>query len=160
MPSTKSPYTMKDNFWSRKRVENKMTIAEIAELIGESDKTVSAYFTGFLMPHDNSIENLCELFSVDFATGKLEFQHAHRSYKAEHQRTLKYTARKKKPGEINNIEDVFLTLYGVVSCSEFIDIYNTAVGRAGEDIDLMGILYGKVDYKTFSKIIKMVKGEN
>lgn len=160
MPSTKAPYTMKDNFWSKKRVENKMTITEVAELIGESDKTVSAYFTGFLMPHDIAIKNLCELFSVDFETGKLEFQHAHKRYKAEHQRTLKYTARKKKPGEINNIEDVFLNLYGVVSCSEFIDIYNTAVGRAGEGIDLMGILYGKVDYKTFSKIIKMVKGEN
>lgn len=160
MPSTKAPYTRKDNFWSKKRVENKMTIVEIADLIGENEKTVSCYFSGFLMPHDTSIKSLCELFSVDFETGKLEFQHAHTRYKAEHKATIKYTARKKKPGEINNIEDVFLNLYGVVSCSEFIDIYNTAVGRAREDIDLMGILYGKVDYKTFSKIIKMVKGEN
>lgn len=155
----KSPYARKDNFWSKKRVESGMTIKEVAEYLGESEKTVASYFSGFLMPHNASVKRICEMFDVDVSKGRLEFENAHTKYKAEHAPTLKYTARKKKPGEINNIEDVFLNLYGVVSCSEFIDIYNTTIGRASEDIDLMGILYGKVDYKTFSKILKLVKGD-
>lgn len=155
---SKAPYARKDNFWSKKRVDNKLTVAEVASAIGENDKTVSAYFTGLLMPHDATVRRMCDLFDIEFSKGKLEFENAHSKYKAEHSPSLKFSARQKKPGEINNIEDVFLTLYGLVSCAEFIDIYNTAIGRADEGIDLMAILYGKVDYKTFSKIITMVKG--
>lgn len=154
----KSPYARKDNFWSKTRVENKLTIAEVATAIGESEKIVASYFSGFLMPHDITVRRICDLFDVEFSKGKLEFENAHSKYKAEHKPTLKYSARKKKPGEINNVEDIFLNLYGLVSCSEFIDIYNAATGRADEEVDLMAILYGKVDYKTFSKIISMIKG--
>lgn len=154
----KSPFARKDNFWSKTRVESKMTIREVAEYLGENEKTVACYFSGFMIPHDSSIKRICDLFDVEFSKGKLEFENAHSRYRSEHAPKLKYSARKKKPGEINNVEDVFLNLYGVVSCSEFIDIYNAATGRAEEDIDLMAILYGKVDYKTFSKIITMIKG--
>lgn len=154
----KSAFTKKDNFWSKTRVENNLIIKDVATAIGEDEKLVASYFSGFLMPHDASIKRICDLFDITFSKGKLEFENAHSKYKAEHGAKLKYSAKKKKPGEINNVEDVFLNLYGVVSCSEFIDIYNAVTGRAEEDIDLMGILYGKVDYKTFSKIITMIKG--
>lgn len=154
----KSAFARKDNFWSKVRVENNVTIKEVATAIGQNEKIVAGYFSGYLMPHDAQIKGICELFDVSFSKGKLEFENAHSKYKSEHGAKLKYSAKKKKPGEINNVEDVFLNLYGVVSCSEFIDIYNAATGRAEEDIDLMAILYGKVDYKTFSKIITMIKG--
>lgn len=154
----KSAYARKDNFWSKTRVENNVTLKEVAVAIGQNEKIVASYFSGFLMPHDAQIKGICDLFDVPFSKGKLEFENAHSKYKAEHGAKLKYSAKKKKPGEINNVEDIFLNLYGLVSCSEFIDIYNAATGRAEEDIDLMAILYGKVDYKTFSKIINMIKG--
>ena len=155
--ATKSAFARKDNFWSKLRVKNNVTVREVATMLGANEKTVSGYFTGFLMPDDTTIKRICELFDVDFSNGKLEFQHAHTRYKAEHKPTLKYSAKKKKIGEINNIEDIFLTLYGVVSCAEFIDIYNTAIGKKSDNIDIMGILYGKVDYKTFNKIITMLR---
>ena len=156
---SKAPYARKDNFWSKTRVESKLTIKEVAQVLGEDEKRVALYFSGQVMPHEASIRRMCDLFDVDFSYGKLEFENAHSKYKSEHHIPVKYSAKKKKPGEINNVEDVLTSLYGVVSCSEFIDIYNVATGRAGEDIDVMAILYGKIDdYKTFSKITHMITG--
>lgn len=40
------------------------------------------------MPNEQFIRDLCDLFDVDYHTGNLEFQHAHREWKAHHKATL------------------------------------------------------------------------
>lgn len=152
-------YAKKDTFWNKQRVDKGLTTKEIGEITGINAKNISAYFTGFLMPDEQTIRTICELFDVDYHTGNLEFQHAHRQYKAENNTTVKYSAKKKRNGQIDTVEDVLECLYGVLSCQEFIDIYNAITGTADDTVNPLAILYHKVDdYETFYKIVKIIKG--
>ena len=90
---TKAPLTFKDNFWSKQRVEKGMTIREIAELLGKSLSQVGMYFSGQMLPCETDARALCELFDVEFNVGQLEFQHAHRAWKADHNLTLVHSAK-------------------------------------------------------------------
>lgn len=162
---SKSAFARKDTFWNKLRVEKGLTTKEISELINEDDKKVSAYFTGFLLPNDQIIKELCELFDVDYNTGNLEFQHAHRQYRAEHNCTLKYSSKsekahlgKKHKRQLNTVEDILESLYTVLSCSEFLGIYNALTGSADESIDPFAIIYNKVDYDTYKKIEAIING--
>lgn len=135
-----SPYTMKDNFWSKQRIERGLTVKEIAQYLGKNEKTVSAYFTGFLLPEESIIRALCDLFGIDYHTGNLEFQHAHREYRKD-KRELKYSAKKScvnvPTKDSSNVdenvrcdenvkcaEDILRKVYGVLSCEDFIAVYN------------------------------------
>lgn len=160
----KSAFARKDTFWNKLRVEKGLTTKEIGELINEDGKKISAYFTGFLMPEENVIRELCDLFDIDYHTGNLEFQHAHRQYKAEHHCTLKYSSRpvkvhlgKKHKRQLNTIEDILESLYAVLSCSEFLSIYNALIGSSDGSIDPFAIIYNKVDYDTYKKIEEIIK---
>ena len=147
-------HTFKDNFWSKLRVERNLTVKEVAEYLGENEKKTSAYFTGFILPNDNAIRQLCDLFDVDYGAGNLEFQHAHRQYVAEHKRTLKSSAKAtgKKNKTINTVDDVIESLYGNLSCKEFIAIYDLIKGNESSDVDPRRIIYNKVDYDTYNRI--------
>ena len=159
----RSPYTRKDTFWSKQRIEKRMTIKEIADTIGLPEKKVGGYFTGMLMPSEQTIRDLCELFDVDYHTGNLEFQHAHRNWRAEHGATLKYTSKRGRKKSISSAEDILETLYGTLSCHEFIDIYNVIRGEASAKVNPMKILYQKVDFDTYTAITDLIsntkKGE-
>lgn len=148
----KAAYARKDTFWNKQRVEKGLTAKDVGELTGISEKTISAYFTGFLMPDEQAIRTICDLFEIDFTTGSLEFQHAHRQYKAEHNAPLKYSAKRKRKGQIDTVEDVLERLYGELSCKEFVDIYKVIVDGTVSDIDPMRIIYNKVDYDTYNRI--------
>lgn len=155
-------YAKKDTFWNKQRVEKGLTLKEISELVGEKEKTVSAYFTGFLMPSDSTIKTLCDLFDVDFHTGNLEFQHAHKQYKAEHDLSLKYssTQKSKKKNITPNItsdEDILDALYGVLPRKEFLDIYKALYIAVDDSVDYRRILYNAVDYDTYCKINKVIE---
>jgi len=136
-------------------------VKEVAEYLGEDPKKVSAYFTGFLLPDDNTIRQLCELFDVDFNVGSLEFQHAHRKYTAEHKRTLKGRAKSAKvnANSLNSVEDVLEVLFSRLSCDEFISIYELIRGTSALDVDPMRIIYNKVDYDTYNRINSIMLGE-
>ena len=58
-------YACKDNFWSRLRAEKGIKIKEVAEYLHMSGGGVGAYFTGELMPSEDKINALCDLFDVD-----------------------------------------------------------------------------------------------
>lgn len=164
-----TPFTKKDNYWSKQRVEKGLKLREVAEMLGIREKLIAAYFSGFLMPKDDTIKALCDLFEVDYHTGRLEFQHAHRQWKAEHGNKAVYKTEKKKKvfrqitssnePKINNAEDVLTSVYSVVSCGEFIDIYNAICGNKSAEVDIPAILYGKIkDYETYRKIIDLIEG--
>lgn len=165
--NTKAAYARKDTFWNKQRVEKGLTHREIAEYLHKDHKKVAAYFSGFLLPTDDTIRQLCDLFDIDFHTGNLEFQHAHRQYRAEHKLGLAYSSKKKKTytpkkraknTPINTVEDVLETLYGNLSCADFIEIYKALTG-VSTDINPLKVLYGVVpDYETYYDIIKVIGG--
>lgn len=157
-------FTFKDTFWSKLRVEKNYTLEEIANVLGVSDSTIGQYLTGAQLPSDRAIHDLCDLFDVDYDKGALEFQRAHREWKAERdRRSLKYTStgdvsdtsNKKCEVKIDTPEDILNAIYGKVSCADFIGIYNLITG-VQTDVDPLAILYGKVDYETYYKIIKII----
>lgn len=164
-----SPHARKDTFWNKIRVEKELTLKEVGEYLHLTVTPVGMYFSGQLMPNDNVIRQLCDLFDVDFHTGNLEFQHAHREWKAERNQSLKYSAKGavvktevpsfevRDDGEeqVQFIEDVLNKLYGAVSCSEFVACYLTITGVTS-DADILEILYGKVDYETYCKLREIV----
>ena len=160
-----APHARKDTFWNKVRVEKGLTLKEVGEYLHLTTTPVGMYFSGQLLPNDNIIRQLCDLFDVDFTTGSLEFQHAHRAWKAEYNPRLKYSAKGKdtpafevkedSKEQIQFVEDVLNKLYGVVSCSEFVACYLTIIG-ATRDANISEILYGKVDYETYCKVCEIV----
>lgn len=161
--SYRKAFTFKDNFWSKLRIEKNYSLQEIANVVGMSDASIGQYFTGASIPKEQILHDLCDLFDVDYDKGELEFQRAHAAWRAEHERAVKYSARvlyqkKEKSSEnkdISTAEDVLNAIYGNVSCSDFVAIYNLIMGNA-TDVDPLEILYGKVDYDTYYKIIKII----
>lgn len=155
--SKKAPHTFKDNFWSTERVKKGLSIKEIAELIGRGESQTGMFFSGQAMPSDTVIRELCDLFSIPFNDGQIAFQHAHREWKAEHSnKTLKTSAKKRKTRTISTVEDVLESLYGVLSCSEFLTIYNAILGDSDASVDPFKIIYNRIDYTTYKKIEEIV----
>lgn len=163
--NTKAAYARKDTFWNKQRVEKRLTFRELSEILGESDKRIAGYFSGFLLPNDTTIKQLCELFDVDYNTGNLEFQHAHRQYKAEHKLGLAYSSKKKSTTsnkkvtkkDITSDEDILDALYGVLPRKEFLDIYKALYIAVDDSIDYRRILYNAVDYDTYCTINKVIE---
>lgn len=164
-----SPHARKDTFWNKTRVEKGLTLKEISEYLHKSEAQTGMFFSGQLMPNDVVCKQLCELFDVDFNTGNLEFQHAHREWKAEKNQSLKYSAKgaviatdtsvfevkEDSKEQTQFVEDVLNKLYGVLSCAEFVACYLTITGATG-DANISEILYGKVDYETYCKVCEIV----
>ena len=163
MSNHRKAFTFKDTFWSKLRIEKDLSLQDIADIVGLSDSSIGQYFSGATVPPDRTLMDICDLFDVDYETGRLEFERANRAWRAEHDKTLKYSARvpyQKKSDKpdtkgVSNVEDVLNAIYGKISCSDFIAIYNLIMGQT-VDIDPLEILYGKVDYDTYYKIIKII----
>ena len=159
----RAAFARKGNFWSEQRVKNNMQIKEVAEAIGRTESVVGMYFSGQNMPDDTTIRQICDLFDVPFDDGQLEFQHAHKNWKANHGEGLKFSAKvpyqkktkKIAPTSINTAEDVLNALYGELPCNDFVAIYNLIMGN-DTNVDPLAILYGKVDYETYCAIIKLI----
>lgn len=71
-----------DNFWCNLRIERNISLKVIAEKLGMKTGSVGNYFIGLTMPKDDVIEQICEIFDVPFAQGKVEFYKGCVAYKA------------------------------------------------------------------------------
>ena len=161
MSKKRAAFARKGNFWSEQRVKNNIQLKDVAQAVGMSENAVGMYFSGQNMPNEGIIRQICDLFDVPFSEGQLEFQHAHKTWKAEHGAKLAYSAKKpyqKKTTktEINTVEDVLEALYGSLSCADFIAIYDFIKMDNITGIDPLEVLYGKVDFETYQKIIKLI----
>ena len=164
----KVPRTSKENFWSKERVKQNLTIKEVADALGiKSEKIVGMWFTGQVMPADYRIKEMCELFGIDLVEGQLAFQKANMEWTAEHGKKTKYRGVNKnakhpvsKPetfDKVNNIAEVILTIYGKISCEAFLNVYNAITDGKPGDCDIERILYSKVDFDTYQQIVAIMK---
>lgn len=69
----KNVVTRKQTQWGKLREIHGYKNCEIAETLGHDQALVSGWFTGRLMPNDENIKELCELFGEDFERGKQMF---------------------------------------------------------------------------------------
>lgn len=173
--SNSNPRTAKDNFWSKLRVDNNLTVDEVGDIIGVSGSWLSKFCTGQAMPNDEQINALCNYFDVDPVRGKAEFLTAHEIWDADHPRKVKYQGERKKLGEEATLElakhivnknekkvtvptgtkaKVMPLIYGKVPVMDFLDYMNS------EDTNPLENFYGKVDYSTYNKIAETVKEDD
>lgn len=181
----KPAVTFSNNFWSKKRVEQNITMKEIAEFLGIKVKTASAYFTGQALPPERLIMKLCDFFDVNPIEGEREFINAHRAYDATHNRTLILSARtQSKIKEATKIStDSTPTLEEEPTLAEQVakEIYEKEEQRKDKlfevvygkldcwktfkefaifinrNADVREWLYGKVDYDTYEKVKKILE---
>ena len=150
--------TFRDNFWSKKRVEQNVTIDEIAELLEINKKTASAYFTGQLVPHEYQIKTLCEYFGVDIIEGTREFYNAHKHYDATHKRTLKLSAKTQKKIEEATKEEPAWNdePTPVEKVAEKIreqeEAYKRLVESPYDPNKIVELLYGKIPFMLFNEV--------
>lgn len=177
--------TFSNNFWSKKRVEQNITMKEIAELLGIKVKTASSYFTGQALPPESLIMKLCDFFDVDTIEGEREFINAHKAYDAMHKRTLILSAKtQSKIKEATKIStDRTPTLEEEPTLAEQVakEIYEKEEQRKDKlfevvygkldcwkafkefailinrNADVREWLYGKVDFDTYEKVKKILE---
>lgn len=141
----------KDTFWNRKRVEANITTRELADMFGLKEGTLSAYFTGYLMPNEHIIDELCDYFGVDTIEGTREFIKAHKSYEAEHSNKVMKIKAKKKTKPVS-VESEVKPAVKVESKSEV-----KGMNNAEKMNDILRLVYSsrKLDYDTFCKLSQM-----
>lgn len=72
-PNNLSKNRNTDTYWSRLRVERGLSYDVISHYIGSNNTMLATWFRGDNVPKDDMILKLCELFSIDFDTGKQQF---------------------------------------------------------------------------------------
>jgi len=156
----RNSYAKKDTFWNRVRAEKGIKIKEVAEFLHRPEGSVGMYFSGQVMPNENTIRTLCDFFDVEFDKGVLEFQHANRNWKAEHNAKLQYRSNTPVaiPEMTTHVEEILKTLYGVISCEDFVAIYNHLISGSATNFDVEELIYGKFDYATYCKIRDILRG--
>ena len=161
--------TYRDNFWSRKRIEQNIKISEVAEAVHLSCGIVGMYFTGQRMPTDETIKDICGLFDVDFLEGKREFLNANKAWDAQYSRKAvlstnakpkavkkrKYTRRVETVTEQPQTpsDSVLEVLYGKLPQKAF----RAILEGTESEIDPLEYLYDKVDFDDYMKIYNAMK---
>lgn len=168
--SSRKMRQISNNFWSKLRKTHNITCETIAGLLDEKKDptTVAKYFTGDCMPNDKIIQNICDIFDIDFEKGKQEFQVVRDKKLAIKKNTIEATMNPTSisdapienstskaitliPVKNEQVKSIGKMIYNKVTFEEFWDI----LFMLTEDINnknLPELLYGKVDYATFNKI--------
>ena len=157
-----SAHTKVDNFWSKLRVDKNTTLREIAEMLGIKEKTISAYFTGFVMPDEHTVRELCELFGVDFNKGYLEFQHAHKNYTPikrtstsyKHTPSLNTTTDKQYLGTTLGLLE---RLYTVIPFKDFIKLFTLFSSAPEGNVNVAKLAYEQVSFDTYMLLLQLVR---
>ena len=153
---------LKDNFWSRKRIESGLKIKDVADAIGFSTGIVGMYFTGQRIPAMATIEKLCDLFDVDILIGTHEFIEANRAWDAEfgvksrlHVDAPVLDDDSEAVPEKSEIvsESVLRALYGELSYDDFEAILEGNMSVT----EVLKSAYKKVDFDTYMKLVKITK---
>ena len=68
-------------FWSNKRVENGLSVGDLADLLNTSYTQASKYLTGQVLPTVDMRRKICTLFDVPYDVGEQEFINTHNLWK-------------------------------------------------------------------------------
>ena len=164
-----NPSAYKDTFWNKVRVEKGFKLQEIADYLHCSIGSVGSYFSGQTVPSEKVIKALCEYFEIAEPLGTRAFVEDNKAWHAEHVRVYRVPAQKvtkskkpkKKTEEVAPVvteaiptkadvtTKVVELIYGKIPYDAFV-----AITEGKEDI--LAYLYGKVDYKTYLEIAKVL----
>lgn len=75
---------IKMGFWGHKLASLGISVKELATKLDKPYSTVSAYFTGYVLPDVEIIKKLCIMFNVDFKRGYQEFLKVHDNWGVVH----------------------------------------------------------------------------
>ena len=171
----KSAYGHKETFWNTRRVEMNVTIAEVTKYLKSQglsyhENAVGMFFTGQAMPRQEVSDALCAWFEVDKTQGYLEFQHAHRSWKArKHGESAKLRPNKPEPEVEKKDEAVEVDFKDNKSFVEVVNddlVYRPTETMKEDAISVSDVrallatrrdlilseVYGKVDQSLYEKI--------
>ncbi len=137
-----------ENFWNKIRVEKNIRYKDLVELFPNyrSESTIAGWFTGQFMPKDDNIKILCDLFDVDFETGKAEFEKANTIWQSTHHCGERITTGEGERGHYAPRGDGDASM----------------MVTEGEDnarmktVDIFALIYGKVEYPLFRKFCELV----
>ena len=139
-----------DTFWSKKRVESGVTLAELSEYLKMDSTKVCRILTGQILPCTMTAVAICDLFDVDYKVGATEFVKANQAWERQKQnQNIKEVIQQKREDSHAFME----TLYGVISYDDFKDIMSGKVKKP----DIPEFLYGKVDYDVYTNLMKVFK---
>lgn len=184
-PSKSERISHYDNFWTHKRDDLNLTIIDIKNLTGlNRDKTtIAKYFTGELIPDNQTIKIFCDTFDVPFEEGKAGFVSGHDKWVAI-RNGVKTAEITPKVNEMNTAVSTTITptqkaevtktplgvslknnpiaklIYEKVSFDEFCEILDAVDGITDNSGSIPEMVYGKVDFDVFNVIYELVEGKN
>ena len=171
---------VKSNFWNELRVKNNYSYDDLASTLDLAPSTVAMWFCGRVMPKENHIHSLCELFGVDYPKGYEEFSNAHNSWtssrpadkptnKKAHKHKVKlipmvsadpFSPETKSAEETvkdtiavaTDNSDIFRKVYGKLSYDEYESFRATVL----EGKDPLAIAYNKLDFDDFMELYNLI----
>lgn len=182
---TSTAASRKYTFWNTIRNESGLTIVEVAEGIGKpkSRVVVGKYFTGEVMPNDETITALCNLFDVEFERGKEEFSKAYDAWHNRLPSTPETPIAEEVPvpeiqeeepedtltAPIGNLQiqptpevadvpeqDIGKLVYGKVDYDEF-NMIKDCIDRGDNTEIILETIYGKVNCKAYNTVYDLIK---
>lgn len=161
--SKRRPRTFKDTFWCRKRVEQNITVQEIADAVHLSTGIVGMYLTGQRMPTDATIKQICDLFDVDFLEGKSEFTKACKLWDSEPHRVVKYRSESNPNGTVveGKVEAWYDEDGYQLQNSTPKGTTDTSMAKKPQNVpeSVLEVLYGKLPQKAFRAILEGTESE-
>ena len=157
--------TTHSNFWTYKKSTAGITCKDIADYLklNKDSSTIAKYFSGEIMPSDNTIKALCNMFDTDYSTGKAEFEKINKAYHANKKKKNPEETPVKEvpvtptvtvsetPDTPDKVDDIMESIYGIVSYDEFFEIRDMVENNPNNEA-LPKLLYGKLGYDAFNAI--------
>ena len=146
-------------FWTKKRLENGLTLEDLSELMKIGYSTLSKELTGEkAMPPEN-VAKLCELFDVGLREGKRQAKIAHSAWVVSHRLTendsedeMPIVPADTVTEEVDVSDSILRKIYGNIPYDDFLTIQENGV-KSRETLE---ILYDKVDFDTFMKLLDVI----
>lgn len=156
-----------NNFWKCKLQAAGKTFKDVVKDTGLGYSSVQMYFRGFVMPSDTAIKTLCDYFSVDFDTGRTEFENIYKAWGENNPDFIAHSnTYRRKSGESKSVSqstevakltepatsDIELSSIKA-ECSNASYVVYTITEQADE---ILKQLYNKLSYAEFKNVAKQL----
>lgn len=152
-------------FWTKKRIENGLTLTDLSLLTEINYSTLSKELTGEKVMPVSHITKLCGLFGVELDEGAEQAKKAYCVWRGAHN-LAKDTSEKPSISEAKPItpvpvtteetfeasDDILRKVYGNIPYDDFLTIQEKGVGSK----ETLRILYDKIDFDNFMKLLDVI----